>query len=148
MTILSPSNVDTQPEALVRPEDPNTQTTSLEEAINCVSRSMATTTNEFEDLTSWLLHQGEIKLENRHKSICVGKTPMGRQDNNHTSILRSCQISSQSRWDVPHWELHHERLQEPHSYDKELCKPYYPQNCRSQSHPDQSYCHWPTHTGY
>jgi hypothetical protein len=94
MTFLSPSNVVTQPEALVRPEDPNTQTTSIEEAINCVSRSIETTRKELEDHTSWLLHQREIELENILKSIHTGKTLVGRQDNSHPTVLRNHRTSS------------------------------------------------------
>jgi hypothetical protein len=135
MTIPSPLNVVTQPKALVSPKDPNTRTTSLEEDINCVSRSIETTRKELEDLTSWLLHQREIELENRLKSIHASKTPVGRQDNSHTTVLRNHRTSSQS-------------IQEPQSYGEDCCEPYYPQNCHSQSHPSQSYSNWPAHTEY
>ena len=148
MTILSPSNVVTQPKILVRPEDPNTRTTSLKEAINRVSRSIETTTKELEGLTSWLLHQGEVKLENRCKSIRMGKTLVGRQDNSHPMVLRNHRTSSQSRWDVPPWAPHDKRIQEPQSYGEDCCEPYYPQNCHSQSHLGQSYQNSPGSRGW
>jgi hypothetical protein len=71
MAIPSPSRV-VQQEASVRPEDPNTRITSLEEVIKRVSKSVEAIGKEGEDLTSWLLLRKDIKLEERRKSIHAG----------------------------------------------------------------------------
>jgi hypothetical protein len=133
-------------ETLARSKDPNARITSLEEVINCVSRSIEATVKELEDLTSWPLHRGEVELKDRRKSIHAEKATVDGQDDRN-SVLGDHQTLPRSRWDALHWESCREEIQKPQPYGKDHYEPYYPQNCHSRSHPKQPPHNWPTPTG-
>jgi hypothetical protein len=119
---------------------PNAQLAPLEEVVDRVNNTVEVTTQEFQYLTSWLLHRGEHRQKENHEFSHF------KNGEDHQNVAtEGHQAQPRAKWEDcsqnPSWE----EIQRRQSDDEQSQEHYYPTDRLHSSPLSSSCCNWSNH---